>query len=172
MVLPAALVGMVAIGYSQALGYDVGRGDGQRKNADLKSIGAKDDAGTRPVWDDRSHSGGDVLPGRWTTLGGEQLSWLTRVMKVSGTIASVRPGAELGGQTTVMPFILRGVLLRYRQRGARWRCAANCGAKLANGGSATSWQRIAARCRFARLPTVFDAYVKGAVTGRTVVQVS
>jgi acrylyl-CoA reductase (NADPH) len=34
--------------------------------------------------------------------------------------------------------------------------------------------KLAAHCRtvsFADLPTVFDAYVKGAVTGRTVVQV-
>jgi alcohol dehydrogenase len=45
-------------------------------------------------------------------------------------------------------------------------------AKLAN-----EWKcdKLATHCRtvsFGELPTVFEAYVKGAVTGRTVVQVS
>jgi len=53
----------------------------------------------------------DFIGGAIDSVGGETLSWLTRTMQPGGTIASV---GNVGGatlETTVMPFILRGVTL-------------------------------------------------------------
>ena len=42
-------------------------------------------------------------------LGGEVLSWLASTMQVGGTLASIGLAASHTFNTTVMPFILRGV---------------------------------------------------------------
>jgi NADPH:quinone reductase-like Zn-dependent oxidoreductase len=93
-------------------------------------------------------------------------------MKVGGTIASVGLAQGWEVKTTVMPFILRGVsLLGIDSVNCPMGLRRELWAKLAG-----EWKcdKLSAHCRtvsFAELPTVFDAYVKGAVTGRTVVQV-
>jgi acrylyl-CoA reductase (NADPH) len=167
-------VGMVSIEILAKLGYEVVAVTGKEKDIGLlKSLGAKEvlvrgqfDMTEKPL-------GSETYAGAIDNLGGEQLSWLTRMMKVGGTIASVGLAQGWEVKTTVMPFILRGVSLLgidsvncpMPLRRALW-------AKLAN-----EWkcEKLASHCRtvsFAELPTVFDAYVKGAVTGRTVVKVS
>jgi len=167
-------VGLVAIEILGKLGYHVVAVTGKAKDADLlQSMGAQEvlirgqfDMTEKPL-------GAESYAGAVDNLGGEQLSWLTRVMKVGGSIAAVGLAQGWEVKTTVMPFILRGVSLLgidsvncpmplrrelWRKLAEEWKC-----------------EHLKGHCRtvsFAELPSVFDAYVKGAVTGRTVVKVS
>jgi len=166
-------VGMVAIEILAKLGYDVVAVTGKEKDVELlKSIGAKSVLIRGQFEMTEKPLGSETYAGAVDNLGGEQLSWLTRVMKVGGTIASVGLAQGWEVKTTVMPFILRGVsLLGIDSVNCPMGLRRELWAKLAG-----EWKcdKLSAHCRtvsFGELPTVFDAYVKGAVTGRTVVQV-
>ena len=166
-------VGMVAIQILAKLGYEVVALTGKEKDTDLlKAIGAKSVLIRGQFEMTEKPLGPETYAGAVDNLGGEQLSWLTRMMKIDGTIASVGLAQGWEVKTTVMPFILRGVSLLgidsvncpMGLRRALWE-------KLAN-----EWKcdQLAAHCRtvsFEELPSVFEAYVKGAVTGRTVVKI-
>ena len=165
-------VGMVAIEILAKLGYDVVAVTGKEKDVELlKAIGAKDVLIRGQFEMTEKPLGAETYAGAVDNLGGEQLSWLTRVMKVGGTIASVGLAQGWEVKTTVMPFILRGVsLLGIDSVNCPMPLRRELWAKLAN-----EWtcDKLASHCRtvsFAQLPTVFEAYVKGAVTGRTVVK--
>ncbi len=167
-------VGMVSIEILAKLGYEVVAVTGKERDIDLlKSIGAASVLVRGQFELTEKPLGPETYAGAVDNLGGEQLSWLTRMMKVGGTIASVGLAQGWEVKTTVMPFILRGVSLLgidsvncpMPLRRELWRRLAN------------EWacDKLASHCRtvsFAELPSVFDAYVKGAVTGRTVVRVS
>ncbi len=167
-------VGSIAIDMLAGRGYEVVAISGKSQAADyLKALGAarvmarqEIEFGTRPL--ERA-----LFDGAIDNVGGDVLGWLTRTMNYGGNIASVglAGGAEL--KTTVMPFILRAV-------------------NLLGINSVTTprelrlavWQRIASNLRprhldrivtreigFDELPGAFGAYVKGEVTGRTVVRI-
>lgn len=166
-------VGMVAIEILAKLGYDVVAVTGKEKDVELlKSIGAKSVLIRGQFELTEKPLGAETYAGAVDNLGGQQLSWLTRVMKVGGTIASIGLAQGWEVKTTVMPFILRGVSLLGID-------SVNCPMSLRRelwGKLANEWRcdKLASHCRtvpFAELPSVFDAYVKGAVTGRTVVKI-
>ena len=166
-------VGIVAIEILAKLGYHVVAVTGKEKDTELlKSVGAKEVLIRGQFEMTEKPLGAETYAGAVDNLGGEQLSWLTRVMKVGGTIASIGLAQGWEVKTTVMPFILRGVSLlgidsvncTMALRRELWR-------KLAN-----EWKcdKLSGHCKtvsFAELPNVFDAYVKGAVTGRTAVKI-
>lgn len=167
-------VGMVAIEILARLGYEVVAVTGKEKDIDLlKSIGAKTVLIRGQFEMTEKPLGPETYAGAVDNLGGEQLSWLTRMMKVGGTIASIGLAQGWEVKTTVMPFILRGVSLLGID-------SVNCPMPLRRelwGKLANDWKcdKLSSHCRtvsFAELPSVFDAYVKGAVTGRTVVKVN
>jgi len=167
-------VGMVSIEILAKLGYEVVAVTGKEKDVDLlKSIGAASVLVRGQFEMTEKPLGPETYAGAVDNLGGEQLSWLTRMMKVGGTIASVGLAQGWEVKTTVMPFILRGVSLLGID-------SVNCPMSLRRelwGKLANEWKcdKLASHCRtvsFTELPSVFDAYVKGAVTGRTVVKVS
>ena len=167
-------VGSIAIDMLAGRGYEVIAVTGKAESADyLRALGAaqvllrKDiDYGKRPLEAAR-------FAGAIDNVGGETLTWLTRSVDTWGNIASIglAGGAEL--HTTVMPFILRGVNL----------LGINSSATLREM-RLVVWKRIATDLRprhleliatrtipFAELPTAFDGYMQGTVTGRTVVQI-
>ena len=167
-------VGMVAIEILAKLGYHVVAVTGKEKDVEiLKSIGAKEVLIRGQFEMTEKPLGAETYAGAVDNLGGKQLSWLTRVMKVGGTIASIGLAQGWEVKTTVMPFILRGVsLLGIDSVNCPMSLRRELWTRLAN-----EWkcEKLASHCRtvsFTELPSVFDAYVKGAVTGRTVVQVS
>jgi acrylyl-CoA reductase (NADPH) len=167
-------VGMVSIEILAKLGYEVVAVTGKEKDVDLlKSLGAASVLVRGQFEMTEKPLGSETYAGAVDNLGGEQLSWLTRMMKVGGTIASVGLAQGWEVKTTVMPFILRGVsLLGIDSVNCPMALRRELWAKLAN-----EWKcdRLASHCRtvsFTELPSVFDAYVKGAVTGRTVVKIS
>jgi putative YhdH/YhfP family quinone oxidoreductase len=167
-------VGSVAIEILAKQGYEVVAITGkEEESAYLRGLGAKEvklrqsiDLGNvRPL--DKATWAGAV-----DNLGGELLAWLLSTMKIAGTVASVGLAASLKLNTTVMPFILRGVQLLGVD-------SANCPMDLRQ----AIWNKLAVAWRpdrvhdqvrtidFDDLPTHFDAYLKGLVRGRTVVRI-
>src|SRR6202030_1402638 len=106
-------VGSVAIDILAKLGYHVVALTGKEKESDyLRSIGAAeivlrqslDLSKIRP----REKA---TWAGAVDNLAGDVLAWMLANMKQSGTVASVGLAADARLNTTVMPFILRGVQL-------------------------------------------------------------
>jgi hypothetical protein len=101
------------------------------------------------------------------------LSWLLATSQIAGTVAAVGLAADMKLNTTVAPFILRGVHLLGTD-------SANTPMSLRQ----TLWNRLAVEWRpdrvhdkvstidFDELPMHFDAYLKGMARGRTVVRVA
>ncbi len=168
-------VGSVAVEILAKLGYHVVAITGKGEEAEyLKGIGAKevvlrqslDLAKIRPL--DRATFAGAI-----DNLGGDYLAWLLSTQKIGGTVAAVGLAAGHKLNTTVMPFILRGVHLLGTD-------SANC----PMGVRQRIWNQLAVEWRpdrvhdmvrtidFDELPTHFDAYIKGLVRGRTVVRIA
>ncbi len=105
-------VGSIAIDILSSKGYDVTAFTGKQSQHEfLSSLGATDfidrhslEMGTRPL--EKATWGGAV-----DNAGGETLAWLTRTVKPWGNIASIGLVDDYKLNTTVMPFILRGVSL-------------------------------------------------------------
>ncbi len=105
-------VGSVVIDLLAGRGYEVHAISSKTDAADyLHELGAAEvlnpadmDMGTRPM--ERAVWGGAV-----DNLGGDMLSWFTRSTKYGGNVASIGLAASIKLETTVMPFILRGVNL-------------------------------------------------------------
>jgi acrylyl-CoA reductase (NADPH) len=168
-------VGSIAIDILAGLGYEVTALTGReseaaylkglgasavlaRQSLDLKKIRALDKA----TW-----------AGAVDNLGGEVLSWMVSTMKEHGTVASIGLAASMALNTTVAPFILRGVSLLgidsgYTEKPLRLE----------------AWRRLASDMRprhlgemtrtipFDELPGIFAAFIEGRAKGRTVVKIS
>ena len=167
-------VGSIAIDMLAGRGYEVVAVTGKAESVDyLKSLGAAQvllrseiDYGKRPMESVR-------WAGAVDNVGGEMLTWLTRTVDNWGNIASIglTGGAEL--HTTVMPFIIRGVNLLGINSAATLRdTRLVVWNRIATDLKPRHLDRIATRTiAFAELPDAFDAYLKGSVTGRTVVKI-
>jgi NADPH2:quinone reductase len=167
-------VGSLAINMLAGRGYEVVAVSGKKEaEGYLREIGAARvmlrqdiDLGSKPM--EKALWAGAV-----DNLGGPLLTWLTRTVDQWGNIASIGLAAGHELATTVMPFILRGVNLLginsvLTPRDLRLEV----------------WQRIATDLRPAKLdrictkvvgmdelPAQFDDYIRGRVTGRTVVRI-
>jgi acrylyl-CoA reductase (NADPH) len=165
-------VGMVAIDLLAKLGYEVHAITGKESEfALLKSLGAAQ------VFSRHTLAMGDkpllaeTYAGAIDNLGGPMLGWFTRVMKVGGTIASIGLAAGWELQTTVMPFILRGVaLLGVDSVNCPMPLRKEIWNKLGHEWKSVNLAPQVRTVPFSELPSVFDAYVKAQVTGRTVVK--
>ena len=168
-------VGSVAIDILAATGYHVVALTGKDTESDyLKRLGAKevmlrsrlDLSKIKPL--DKATWAGAV-----DNLGGDVLAWLASTMQVGGTLASVGLAAGHTLNTTVMPFILRGVSL--------------LGIDSVNTPMALRrkvWERLGSDLKPRRLtdmvttvtlqdlPGVFDKILKAQMRGRTVVKIA
>ena len=168
-------VGSVAVDILSRLGYHVVALTGKEAETDyLTKLGARevmlrsnlDLAKIKPL--DKATWAGAV-----DNLGGDVLSWMASTMQIGGTLASIGLAASHTFNTTVMPFILRGVTL----------CgvdSVNCPMPLRR----EVWNRLGSDMKplhladmtrtitFDALPGAFDAFIKGAVRGRTVVRIA
>ena len=154
-------------------GYHVVAMSGKAGQADyLKGLGAREVIG-RDAFPD---SGRPLEPPLWAgaldSVGGAQLSWLTRSMQREGLVASFgnAGGNEFAGN--VLPFLLRGVRLLgtnvnnpIERKKALW-------ARLAGDLRPRHLARIARRIRFDELESAFDALLGARVVGRQVVDFS
>jgi acrylyl-CoA reductase (NADPH) len=168
-------VGSVAIDILAGAGYHVVALTGKEAESDyLKRLGAKevmlraslDLSKIKPL--DKAAWAGAV-----DNLGGDVLSWLASTMQPGGTLASIGLAASHTFNTTVMPFILRGVSL--------------LGVDSVNTPMALRqkvWQRLASNLKprhlsdmcttvaLEQLPGVFDKILKVRSRGRTVVKLA
>tara|TARA_B100000674_G_scaffold140535_1_gene110344 strand:- start:5452 stop:6441 length:990 start_codon:yes stop_codon:yes gene_type:complete len=167
-------VGSLAVDMLAAKGFEVVALTGKSDQHDyLKSLGATEfinrhelEMGGRPL--EKGLWGGAV-----DNVGGETLGWLTRTVKPWGNIASIGNASGIKLETTVMPFILRGVSLLGINSIEMPEALRN-----------RAWQRLAEDLRpghldliapktieFDDLPGAFDDYLTGSVTGRTVIRI-
>jgi putative YhdH/YhfP family quinone oxidoreductase len=169
-------VGSIAIAALAKLGYAVTALTGKEAESGwLKQLGAKeillrqslDLTKIRPM--DKSAWAGAV-----DNLGGEVLAWMASTMKVNGVIASIGLVASPNLNTTVLPFILRGVSL----------LGINSTDAPTPEEERKVWQRLATDMRppmlkdmartvpFADLPKVFDDFINAKVSRRVVVDLN
>jgi len=168
-------VGSIAVDILSACGYRVVALTGKEAESDyLKRIGAAevmlrsslDLSRIKPI--DKATWAGAV-----DNLGGDVLSWIASTMQVGGALASIGLAASHTFNTTVMPFILRGVSLLgvdsvntpMALREKVWR-------RLGTDLKPRRLQSIANTVNFADLPGVFEKVMKSLVRGRTVVKIS
>ena len=168
-------VGSIAVDLMAKLGYEVVAVSGKPEADErLKALGAARilrrqdiDLGKRPL--EAAQWGGAI-----DNVGGEILTWLTRTVDSWGNIVSIGLAASHKLETTVMPFILRGVSLLGVNSSSMPRDV-----RLA------IWQRLASDLKprhmdlvvtrtigFDGLPGAFDDFLKGRVQGRTVVKIA
>ena len=167
-------VGSIAIDMLAGRGYEVIAVSGKAESIDyLKSLGAsqvllrKDiDFGKRPL--EAARFGGAI-----DNVGGEMLTWLTRTVDNWGNIASIGLAGSAELRTTVMPFILRGVNLLGINSSATLRdVRLIVWNRIATDLKPRHLDKIATRTiSFDELPGAFEAYMKGTVTGRTIVKI-
>jgi NADPH2:quinone reductase len=168
-------VGSIAVDLFSKLGYEVVAVSGKPEaDALLKSLGATKilrrqeiDLGKRPL--ETALWGGAL-----DNVGGEVLTWLTRTVDNWGNIASIGLAASHKLETTVMPFILRGVSLLGVNSSAMPRdVRIGIWKRLATDLKPRHLDKLVTRTiRFDELPAAFDGYVKNQIQGRTVVQIS
>jgi putative YhdH/YhfP family quinone oxidoreductase len=169
-------VGSIAVSALSKLGYHVVALTGKEHESDwLKKLGAKeiklrgqiDFSKTKPL--DKATWAGAV-----DNLGGEVLAWVASTMKENGVIASIGLAASPSLNTTVMPFILRGVSL----------LGINSGESVPPEIRQQVWRRLATdmrppllkemcrTIRFSDLPAAFQDFFEGKVSRRIVVDLA
>ncbi len=167
-------VGSLAVNMLAGRGYEVVAVSGKADAAPwLQEIGAarvlsraEIDRGSRPL--EKA-----LWAGAIDNVGGELLTWLTRTVDFWGNIASIGLAGSAELQTTVMPFILRGVSLLginsvATPRATRLEVWKRVGTDL----RPAKLDRIATRVvAFPDLPSAFGDFLVGKVTGRTVVRI-
>ncbi len=168
-------VGSLAVDMLAKLGYQVTALTGKEAEFDyLKRLGAAevmfrsalDLSKIRPL--DKALWAGAV-----DSLGGDVLAWIASTMKPGGTIASIGLAAGTSLNTTVMPFILRGVCLLGIDSGYIGEPYRSCvWQRLANDLRPIHLLEMTHTIRFDELPGVFDGYLKGKARGRVVVELA
>jgi acrylyl-CoA reductase (NADPH) len=167
-------VGSLAVDMLAASGYRVVALTGKEAQSDyLKQLGAAevmlrsslDLSRIRPL-------GKETWAGAVDNLGGDVLSWIASTMKVAGTLASIGLAASHEFNTTVMPFILRGVsLLGIDSVNAQMPVRSKVWQRLASDLKPRHMDLMGTTVEFADLPGVFDTVMKAQATGRTVVKI-
>lgn len=168
-------VGGIAIDILSALGYDVTAMTGKPDQSDyLKSLGAAeildtaslDLAKIRPL-------GRETWAGVVDNLGGDILSWLASTVKVGGAIASIGLAASFKFNTTVMPYILRGVTLAgIDSVNAEMEVRRKVWGRLATDMKPKNLDKIVTTVAFDDLPATFEAVMQAKMRGRSVVKIS
>jgi putative YhdH/YhfP family quinone oxidoreductase len=166
-------VASVAIDILAQRGYHVVAMSGKPEQAGyLKSLGAKEIIGRNHIEDSGRPMENPLWAGVVDSVGGEQMSWLTRSMQRDGVIASFgnAGGAEFSGN--VLPFILRGVRLLGVNVNNPFSTMQRLWGRLATDLKPRHLERIARRIRFEELEAAFDDLLAARVTGRKVVDFS
>ncbi|HEY5558401.1 MAG TPA: oxidoreductase [Steroidobacteraceae bacterium] len=168
-------VGSIAVDLLAGRGYDVVAVSGKPEGDEyLKSLGAKRilrrqeiDMGKRPME-------AVQFAGAIDNVGGELLTWLTRTVDFWGNIASIGLAGSPKLETTVLPFILRGInLLGINSSATPRNVRLEVWKRLASDLRPRHFDKLVTRTiAFDELPSAFDGYLKGRVLGRTVVKIA
>ena len=168
-------VGSIAIDILSRLGYGVTALTGKEgESGYLRMLGAKE------VMSRKSLDLSKIKPldkatwaGAVDNLGGEVLAWMASTMTTGGTIAAIGLAASMSLNTTVAPFILRGVSLLGIDSGTTplpvrkelWR-------RLAGDMRPAHLKEMTRTIAFDQLPRAFESFLKGAAKGRVVVDMA
>ena len=169
-------VGSIAVSSLSKLGYHVVALTGKESESDwLKKLGAKEillrkDLNLEKIKPlDKATWAGAV-----DNLGGEVLAWMASTMNFNGVIASIGLAASPNLNTTVMPFILRGVSLlginstdapSHELRREVW-------GRLGSDMKPALLKEMCRTIPFGDLPKVFAHFIEARVSRRVVVDLS
>jgi len=168
-------VASLAISMLKRLKYHVVAITGKDSEHDyLKSLGA-DEILPRSAMDLTSTR--PLERAQWASaldsVGGATLAWLTRTMQQNGVIASFGNAGGVELNTTVLPFILRGVrLIGIDSAATAMPLRQEIWHRLANEWRPAQLDKIAYTVEFEQLPDVFTKMMSGNSRGRTVIKIS
>jgi NADPH2:quinone reductase len=167
-------VGSIAVDMLASRGYEVFALSGKpQAESYLKSLGAAKvlargevNLGSRPL--EKA-----LYAGAIDNVGGEVLTWLTRTVDYWGNIASIGLAGSPKLETTVMPFILRGVnLLGINSSATPRDVRLVVWKRIADDLAPRHLNKIVTRTiSFDELPAAFASYLNSSVMGRTVVAI-
>ena len=167
-------VGSIAIDLLASMGYAVTALTGKEAETDyLKGLGAKE------VMLRQSLDLSKIRPldaGRWAgavdNLGGDVLSWIASTMLENSAIASIGLAASMTFNTTVAPFILRGVaLLGVNSATTPYAMRVKVWERLAGAMKPRHLKDMTRTVAFKDLPGAFEPFIKGQARGRVVVAI-
>lgn len=168
-------VASLAISMLKKLGYQIVAITGKDSAHDyLRSLGA-DEILPRSAMDLTSTR--PLEKAQWAaaldSVGGATLAWLTRTMQQNGVIASFGNAGGVELNTTVLPFILRGVrLIGIDSAATAMPLRHEIWHKLANEWRPPQLDKLAHTVNFEQLPEVFPKLLNGTSHGRTVIKIS
>ena len=167
-------VGGLAIDMLSRIGYRVTALTGKESEADyLRDLGAAEILLRASVdWDKVRPLEAARWAGAVDNVGGPILHWVLATMQQAGVVASIGNAASFNLNTTVFPFILRGVSLLgidsgymgEPTRGQVWQ-------RLAGDLKPARLAAVTRTIDFDQLPAAFDDFIQGRVKGRTVVRI-
>jgi len=166
-------VGSLAVAILAKSGYQVVASTGKKDKIEfLKKIGAKEIIGREEI-DDKS--GKALLNRRWKaavdTVGGNILATVIKQMDYRSSVASCGNIYSPEFQTTVFPFILRGVnLLGINSAETPMDLRLKIWQKLANEWKPDCLNEIYSECSLEELSDKIDSILQGQITGRIVVK--
>ena len=167
-------VGALAIDMLAQLGYHVVALTGKEAESDyLKMLGATEILLRSTIDFDKVRP---LEAAKWAgavdNVGGQILHWLLATMKQAGTVASIGNAASFNINTTVFPFILRGVSLLGVDSGYMgFPTRQRVWDRLATDLKPRHLAAITRTIAFDELPAAFDDFIHGRVKGRTVVRI-
>lgn len=167
-------VGGLAIDMLSQLGYHTVALTGKAEEAEyLRMLGAADIRLRSSIDFDKVRP---LEAGEWAgavdNVGGQILHWVLATMKQAGVVASIGNAASFNISTTVFPFILRGVSLLGIDSGYMgFPTRQRVWDRLATDLKPRHLAAVTRTISFDDLPAAFDAFIKGAVKGRTVVRI-
>ena len=165
-------VATLAIDMLARNGYDVTAVTGKEgEQSFLRDLGAHEvllrqslDLGKRPL--EKA-----LWAAAFDSVGGEQLAWLTRTMQPEGLIASFGNAGGIDLDTTVLPFILRGVrLIGVNSATTPMPLRRKVWERLATDLKPRHLGSIAYTIGLSDLPNQFEKLLKGQARGRAVVK--
>jgi NADPH2:quinone reductase len=107
------------------------------------------------------------------SVGGATLAWLTRTMQQNGVIASFGNAGGVELNTTVLPFILRGVrLIGIDSAATDMPLRQEIWHRLANEWRPQQFDKLAHTVAFEQLPDIFPKLLKSEMRGRIVIKIA
>jgi acrylyl-CoA reductase (NADPH) len=167
-------VGSLAVSLLAASGYEVAAATGRRENEDyLRRLGASKIIDRESLSEPPRPLESERWSGAIDTVGGTTLARLLAGTRLHGCVAACGLAASAELQTTVMPFILRGVSLRgvdsawcpMPRRREAWR-------RLAREMPAGLLQEISRTVSLEEVPELSEEILRGRIRGRVVVEFS
>jgi putative YhdH/YhfP family quinone oxidoreductase len=167
-------VATLAIDMLARQGYDITAVTGKEsEQVFLKEIGAREvlprqslDMGKRPL--EKA-----LWAAAFDSIGGEQLTWLTRTMQTHGVIASFGNAGGIELNTTVLPFILRGVrLIGVDSANTPMDLRRKVWGRLATDLKPRHFDSIVHLIKLNDLPAQFEKMLQGKARGRAVVKIA